>query len=73
MDKDLLAIGDLNALNHAKSRSFKYVLGADVTVMTDMMVSAQFIQERNLDLLTNKIATLKSYAPRLCTCNHALN
>ena len=28
---------------------FKYVLGADITAMTNMMVSAQFIQDRNLD------------------------
>ena len=27
----------------------KYVLGADITVMTNMMVSAQIIQDRNLD------------------------
>jgi hypothetical protein len=32
-----------------KGDRFKYVLGADVTVMTDMMVSAQFIQDRDLD------------------------
>ena len=30
---------------------FKYVLGADITVLTNMMVSAQFIQERNLDFI----------------------
>ncbi len=28
---------------------FKYVLGVDVTVMTNLMVSGQFIQFRNLD------------------------
>jgi len=28
---------------------FKYVLGADITALTNMMVSAQFIQDRNLD------------------------
>ena len=28
---------------------FKYVLGADITAMTNMMVSAQFIQDMNLD------------------------
>jgi hypothetical protein len=28
---------------------FKYVLGADITAMTNMMISAQFIQDMNLD------------------------
>jgi len=28
---------------------FKYVLGADITALTNMMVSLQFIQDRNLD------------------------
>jgi hypothetical protein len=28
---------------------FKYVLGADITAMTNMLVSAQFIQDMNLD------------------------
>jgi len=28
---------------------FKYVLGMDITALTNMMISAQFIQERNLD------------------------
>jgi len=32
---------------------FKYVLGADVNVLTDMMVSGQFIQFRNLDYVDN--------------------
>jgi len=32
-----------------KGDRFKYVLGADITALTNMMVSAQFIQDRNLD------------------------
>jgi hypothetical protein len=28
---------------------FKYVIGADITALTNMMVSVQFIQDRNLD------------------------
>jgi len=52
MDKGRLAIGDLiNALTMQEQDRFKYVVGADVTVATDMMVSAQFIQERNLDFI----------------------
>jgi len=52
IDKGYLAIGDLpNALTMVKTDRFKYVIGADVTVATDMMVSAQFIQDRNLDFV----------------------
>ena len=32
-----------------KGDRFKYVLGADITALTNMMISAQFIQDRNLD------------------------
>jgi hypothetical protein len=32
-----------------KGDRFKYVLGADVTVLTNMLVSAQFIQDINMD------------------------
>jgi hypothetical protein len=34
-----------------KGDMLKYVLGADITVLTNMMVSAQFIQEVNLDYI----------------------
>jgi len=34
-----------------KGDRFKYVLGADITVLTNMMVSAQFIQDVNLDFV----------------------
>ena len=50
MDLTALSIGDLpNALKMEKGNRFKYVLGADITALTNMMVSAQFIQDRNLD------------------------
>jgi len=50
IDKAKLSIGDMTgALTMVKGDRFKYVLGADVTVLTNMMVSAQFIQDRNLD------------------------
>ena len=39
----------VSSLQMEKGDRFKYVLGADVTVLTNMMVSAQFIQDRNLD------------------------
>jgi hypothetical protein len=50
LDKSALAMGNMTeALKMEKADRFKYVIGADVTVLTDMMLSAQFIQERNLD------------------------
>jgi len=55
VDKRLLAIGDLtNALSMEEADYFKYVIGADVTVLTDMMLSGQFIQFRNLDYVNEK-------------------
>jgi hypothetical protein len=45
-----------------KADRFKYVLGADVTALTDMMVSAQFIQERNLDFVDGANRYTTSYA-----------
>ena len=50
VNRTLLAIGDLTgALTMKKGKTFRYVIGADVTALTNMMVSAQFIQIRNLD------------------------
>ena len=50
LDRNKLSYGDLQgALSMVKGDVFKYVVGADITVMTNMMVSAQIIQERNLD------------------------
>jgi len=50
IDKRLLAIGDLsNAMKMEDADRFKYVLGADVTVLKNLLVSGQFIQFRNLD------------------------
>jgi hypothetical protein len=50
MDRGSLSIGDLPAaLTMRKGDRFKYVLGADITALTNMMVSVQFIQDRNLD------------------------
>ena len=63
MDKDLLGIGDLvGALQMEKTNRFKYVLGADITVLTNMMVSAQFIQDRNLDHVDNGNRYTADYA-----------
>ena len=56
MDRGALSIGDLPAaLTMRKGDRFKYVLGADITALTNMMVSAQFIQDRNLDYIDNNV------------------
>ena len=54
VDRNKLAYGDLpGGLTMTKSDMFKYVLGADVTVATNLMLSGQFIQFRNLDYVDN--------------------
>jgi len=56
IDRGAMAIGDLTkALKMTKGDKFKYVVGADVTALTNMMISAQFIQERNLDYVDNNV------------------
>ena len=50
VDKRLLGVGDLaNALVMEDMDRFSYVLGLDVTVFTNLLVSGQFIQMINLD------------------------
>ena len=52
LDRKKLSYGDLQgALKMQSAEYFKYVLGVDITVLTNMMVSAQFIQEMNLDFV----------------------
>jgi len=63
MNKDRLAIGDLvGALQMKKADRFKFVLGADITVLTNMMISAQFIQDSNLDHIDNGNEYTTDYA-----------
>jgi hypothetical protein len=52
-----------SAFKNHKTDYFKYVLGADITALTNMMVSAQFIQIRNLDYVNegNKDSDLWKY------------
>jgi len=60
IDKAQLSIGNLSeAFTAKKGDKFKYVLGADITALTNMMVSLQFIQERNLDFVdeTSRVVT----------------
>jgi len=50
IDKHLLSIGDFtNAFTSQDADYFKYVIGADFTVMTNLLASFQFIQFINLD------------------------
>jgi len=55
VDKRLLAIGDLEgALRTEKHDMFRYVLGGDVTLFTNLLVSGQFIQFITLDFRDEK-------------------
>jgi len=57
VNRTLLAIGDLTgALTMKKGKTFRYVIGADITALTNMMVSAQLIQIRNLDYVDTSCA-----------------
>jgi hypothetical protein len=50
VDKAKMSIGNITeAFTSQKGSRFKYVIGADITALTNMMVSFQFIQDRNLD------------------------
>ncbi|MCB1790928.1 MAG: RNA polymerase-associated protein rapA [Gammaproteobacteria bacterium] len=50
VNRGALANGDLvGALKSEEHDFFKYVVGVDATVMTNLLVSGQFIQFRNLD------------------------
>jgi hypothetical protein len=65
IDRSKLSYGDFaGALQNEEADFFKYVIGADVTVATDMMVSGQFIQLRNLDFVDTN---LDSVAGSACT------
>ena len=63
IDKDKLAIGDLvGALEMVKGDRAKFVLGADITALTNMMISAQFIQDSNLDFVDGANRYTADYA-----------
>ena len=52
LDRARLSYGDLvGAMQSQEGDMFKYVIGADVTLLTNMLVSGQFIQFRNLDYI----------------------
>ncbi|HIF51486.1 MAG TPA: RNA polymerase-associated protein rapA, partial [Thiotrichaceae bacterium] len=59
----------VSGLKMEKGDRFKYVLGADMTALTNMMVSVQFIQDVNLDYVDvgNKDATNWKYTADMAT------
>jgi len=65
VDKRLLALGDLEgALRTEKQDMLKYVLGAEVNVLTNLLISGQFIQFINLDYENTR---------RTCTTQTGIN
>jgi hypothetical protein len=63
MARPRLAIGDLvGALTMQDADRFKFVLGADITVLTNMMISAQYISDRNLDYKDSATEYTTDYA-----------
>jgi len=59
----------VSSVKMEKGDRFKYVLGADITAMTNMMVSVQFIQDMNLDYVDvgNSSATNWKYTADMAT------
>jgi hypothetical protein len=71
IDKTQLSFGNLtSALTMVKGDRFKYVLGADITALTNMMISAQFIQDRNLDFV-DTTSTIGSTTMNRYTADYA--
>jgi len=71
MDLAALEIGDLPAaLKMERGNRFKYVLGADITALTNMMVSLQFIQDRNLGYV-DTTSTINSNSAARYTADYA--
>ena len=69
VDRLLLGIGDVaNGLKMEDADIFKYVLGADITVLTNMMISGQFIQFRNMDYVDDK-GTCRTQAGQEFNCS----
>jgi len=71
MDLTALSIGDLPAaLTMVKGDRLKYVIGADITALTNMMVSVQFIQDRNLDFV-DTTSTINDHTGSKYTADYA--
>ena len=50
----------VGAFTNQKTDYFKYVIGADITALTNMLVSAQLIQIRNLDFVDETVNATSS-------------
>jgi hypothetical protein len=62
IDKGELAIGNLTkGLKSEKADQLKYVIGVDVTVLTNLFISGQFIQFINLDYVDSKSKRVTGY------------
>lgn len=70
VDRRQMAIGNLtDALKMESADIFKYVIGADVTVFTNLLVSGQFIQYRNLDYVNQRATCNTQSAAQGSTTN----
>jgi len=62
VDRGELSIGNLTeALTSKEADYFKYVIGLDATVLTNLLVSGQFIQFRNLDYIDKASSRLAGF------------
>ncbi len=60
-----------SSLKMVKGDRFKFVLGADITALTNMMISAQYIQDSNLDFVDtgSRSSTNWKYTADMATMN----
>ena len=69
VDRGALADGNLTkGLKSEKADFFKYVVGLDATVFTNLLVSGQFIQFRNLDYVDKSCNYTTQFAGTTASC-----
>ncbi|MDJ0740420.1 MAG: RNA polymerase-associated protein rapA [Gammaproteobacteria bacterium] len=69
VDRTRLSYGDLvNGLKSEKADFFKYVIGADFTFLTNLLVSGQFIQFRNLDFVDKRTDSFTGAPCTIANC-----
>jgi len=69
VDRSQLGIGNVTVgLQPKKADFFKYVLGVDITVLTNLLVSTQFIQFINLDYEDSKRDSLSGQGCTIRNC-----
>ncbi len=69
IDRSQLAVGNVvKALTNEKADFFKYVLGLDVTVLTNLLVSTQLIQFWNLDYVDDRTDSVFSGSCQDANC-----